>query len=286
MPLTKVRGVAIHFEVLGARGPWVALSPGGRRPLEGVKPLAQRVASAGYRVLIHDRRNCGASDITIGGSAPENEIWADDLHELLGQLKALPAIVGGGSSGCRLALLLALRHPKAVSGLLLWRVTGGRFAAQRLAEQYYGQFIKAAETGGMTAVCAMEHWKERIDARPANRGTLMKMDPQRFIAAMSEWRQYFLQGGDQPVLGASETDLKSIQVPACVIPGNDRTHAIQTGRTLARLLPRAELHELYDRDENLDVVPPEEWQKKDSEIAAIFTGFLKRMETPASVARA
>ena len=286
MPLTKVRGVAIHFEVLGARGPWVALSPGGRRPLEGVKPLAQRVAGAGYRVLIHDRRNCGASDITIGGSAPENEIWADDLHELLGQLKALPAIVGGGSSGCRLALLLALRHPKAVSGLLLWRVTGGRFAAQRLAEQYYGQFIKAAETGGMTAVCAMEHWKERIDARPANRGTLMKMDPQRFIAAMSEWRQYFLQGGDQPVLGASETDLKSIQVPACVIPGNDRTHAIQTGRTLARLLPRAELHELYDRDENLDVVPPEEWQKKDSEIAAIFTGFLKRMETPASVARA
>jgi len=286
VPLTKVRGVAIHFEVLGARGPWVALSPGGRRPLEGVKPLAQRVASAGYRVLIHDRRNCGASDITIGGSDPENEIWADDLHELLGQLKALPAIVGGGSSGCRLALLLALRHPKAVSGLLLWRVTGGRFAAQRLAEQYYGQFIKAAETGGMTAVCAMEHWKERIDARPANRGTLMKMDPQRFIAAMSEWRQYFLKGGDQPVLGASETDLKSIQVPACVIPGNDRTHAIQTGRTLARLLPRAELHELYDRDENLDVVPPEEWQKKDSEIAAIFTGFLKRMETPASVARA
>lgn len=286
MPLTKVRGAAIHFEVLGAKGPWVALSPGGRRPLEGVKPLAQRMAGAGYRVLIHDRRNCGASDITLGGNDPENEIWADDLHELLGQLKALPAVVGGGSSGCRLALLLALRHPKAVSGLLLWRVTGGRFAAQRLAEQYYGQFIKAAETGGMAAVCAMEHWKERIEARPANRGTLMKMDPQHFIAAMSEWRQYFIQGGDQPVLGASEADLKSIRVPACVIPGNDRTHAIQTGRTLARLLPRAELHELYDHDEDVDVVPPEEWQKKDGEIAAIFTSFLARIMTPASVAGA
>ena len=286
MPLTKVRGAAIHFEVLGAKGPWVALSPGGRRPLEGVKPLAQRMAGAGCRVLIHDRRNCGASDITLGGNDPENEIWADDLHELLGQLKALPAVVGGGSSGCRLALLLALRHPKAVSGLLLWRVTGGRFAAQRLAEQYYGQFIKAAETGGMAAVCAMEHWKERIEARPANRGTLMKMDPQHFIAAMSEWRQYFIQGGDQPVLGASEADLKSIRVPACVIPGNDRTHAIQTGRTLARLLPRAELHELYDHDEDVDVVPPEEWQKKDGEIAAIFTSFLARIMTPASVAGA
>ena len=286
MPLAEVHGVNIHYEILGAKGPWVALSPGGRRPLEGVKPLAQRVAGAGYRVLIHDRRNCGASDITIGGKEPENEIWADDLHELLGQLKALPAVVGGGSSGCRLALLLALRYPKAVSGLLLWRVTGGRFAAQRLAEQYYGQFIKAAEMGGMAAVCAMEHWRERIEARPSNRDALMRMDPQRFIAAMSEWRKYFLQGGDQPVLGASEADLKSIKVPACVIPGNDRTHAIQTGRTLARLLPRAELHELYDHDEDLDIVPPEEWQKKDGETAAIFTGFLKRIETPVSAARA
>jgi len=286
MPLTKVRGVTLHYEVLGAQGPWVALSPGGRRPLEGVKPLAQRVAGAGYRVLIHDRRNCGASDITLGGKDPENEIWADDLHELLGQLKALPAVVGGGSSGCRLALLLALRYPKAVSGLLLWRVTGGRFAAQRLAEQYYGQFIKAAETGGMAAVCVMEHWRERIEARPSNRDTLMRMDPQRFIAAMTDWRKYFVQGGDQPVLGASEADLKSIKVPACVIPGNDRTHGSAVGTRLARLLPHAELHALYDHDEDLDIVPPEEWQKRNGEIAAIFTGFLKRMETPASAARA
>jgi hypothetical protein len=112
----------------------------------------------------------------------------------------------------------------------------------------------------------------------------MKMDPQRFIADLSDWRQYFIQGGHQPVLGASEADLKSIKVPACVIPGNDRTHAIQTGRTLARLLPHAELHELYDHDEDVDVVPPEEWQKKDGEIAAIFTSFIARTRTRASVA--
>jgi hypothetical protein len=33
-------------------------------------------------------------------------------------------------------------------------------------------------------------------------------------------------------------------------------------------------------------VPPEEWQEKDGEIAAIFTRFLKRMETPVSAAGA
>jgi pimeloyl-ACP methyl ester carboxylesterase len=286
MPIANVNGAALNYEILGGRGPWVALSPGGRRPIDGVRSLAQKVADAGYRVLVHDRRNCGASDITIGAKEPENEIWADDLHELLRQLKALPAVVGGGSSGCRMALLLALRHPGAVNALLLWRVTGGRFAAQRLAKQYYGQYIEAAEKGGMAAVCATEHWKERIAARPSNHEALMKMDPQRFIAAMSAWSEYFVRGGDLPVLGATEGDLKSIKVPACVIPGNDRTHSIEVGRTLARLLPDAELHELFTKNEDLDIVPPEEWQKTDGAAAAIFVKFLRRVLAPASAAKA
>ena len=40
MPVATVRGVHINYEVLGTSGPWMALSPGGRRPLQGVKPLA------------------------------------------------------------------------------------------------------------------------------------------------------------------------------------------------------------------------------------------------------
>lgn len=281
MSVAMVRGVHINYEVLGTSGPWMALSPGGRRPLQGVRPLAQRMAGAGYRVVIHDRRNCGASDVTIGGDDPENEIWADDLHELLAQLDALPAIVGGGSSGCRLAILFTLRYPKLVNALLLWRITGGRFAAERLARQYYTQYIEAAEQGGMAAVCATEHWQERIAARAANRDYLMKMEPKRFVEAMSRWREYFLKGADLPVIGASEAELKSIRLPACVIPGNDRTHDMKTGRNLARLLPNCEVHEIYHQDEDMDLVPPEEWQKKDDEIAAIFTAFLTRVLAPA-----
>ena len=40
MPVANVRGIALHYEVLGARGPWVSLSPGGRRALDAVKSLA------------------------------------------------------------------------------------------------------------------------------------------------------------------------------------------------------------------------------------------------------
>ena len=149
MPIANVRGANINYEVLGTRGPWVALSPGGRRALDHVKSLAQHVADAGYRVLIHDRRNCGVSDIVIGGDQSEYEIWADDLHELLVQLKALPVIVGGSSSGCRLSVLFALKYPQAVRALLLWRVTGGAFAGARLTENYYSKYIRAAQEGGM-----------------------------------------------------------------------------------------------------------------------------------------
>src|SRR5215207_3825106 len=185
MPVAQVRGVNINYEVLGHRGPWMALSPGGRRALGEIRYLAEPLAQAGYRVLLHDRRNCGASDVVIDGTESEYEIWADDLYELLSQLNALPAIVGGSSSGCRLAILFALRHPASVRALLLWRVTGGAFAAQRLAENYYGQFITAARSGGMAAVAEMEHWRDRIAANPANREKLMAMGTERFIAAMN-----------------------------------------------------------------------------------------------------
>ena len=276
MPTATVRGVNINYKILGNNGPWVALSPGGRRDISGIERQAKELADLGHRVVIFDRRNCGASDVVIDGDESEYEIWADDIHELLAQHGALPAFVGGSSSGCRTALLIALRHPESVRGLLLWRVTGGRFACDRLAQEYYGQYIEAARQGGMAAVCEMEHWKERIEARPQNRGALMNMSPERFIAVMSHWREYFVKGADLPVIGASEEDLKSIKVPACIIPGNDNTHGRQTGENLGRLLQKSEVHVLFPKHYDEALGPREEWDEKAGEMAALFAGFIKR----------
>ncbi len=276
MPIANVRGVNINYKIIGDHGSWVALSPGGRRDISGIELLAGKVAETGHRVVIFDRRNCGASDVVIDGQDSEYEIWADDVHELLRQLGALPVFMGGSSSGCRTSLLFALRHPEGVRGLLLWRVTGGRFACERLAEEYYGQFIEAAKQGGMAKVCEMEHWKERIDARPQNRDALMKMNPERFIAVMSHWREYFLEGADLPVIGASEEELKSIKVPACIIPGNDNTHGRHTGENLGRLLHKSEVHILFPKHYDEPLSPREEWDEKAGEMAALFGDFIKR----------
>ena len=263
-------------------GPWVAIAPGGRRGIEGVQSLAQRLGDAGYRVLVHDRRNCGASDVSIDGAGSEYEIWADDLNALLAQLGAARAFVGGSSSGCRMAILYALRFPQAVQGLLIWRVTGGGTAARRLARNYYGQYIEVAQRGGMAAVCETEHFKARIGERAENRALLMAMEPQRFIAVMESWNRYFVEGADLPIIGATEAQLRSIQAPACVVPGNDNSHPRRVGENLVTLLPHAELHSLGLADYDLDLSPRDEWNEREPALAAIFADFMSRVQSQAA----
>ncbi len=282
MPRINVRGVSINYEVHGSEGPWAALSPGGQRGLENVRSLSMRLAAAGYRVLIHDRRNCGLSDMAFDGAQSEYETWADDLHEILTRLGATPAYIGGSSSGCRLSLLYALRYPREVLGLLLWRVTGGPFAAKRLAENYYGKYIEAAKRGGMAAVCELDHYKERIEARPENRDKLMGIDPQRFVEVMTRWREYFLKSADTPVIGATEAQLRSLKVPACIIPGNDNTHPRRIGEAVHRLVAGSEFHVMYPEHMDIDLVPGEDWLPREGEMAAILVGFLERARTRAA----
>jgi pimeloyl-ACP methyl ester carboxylesterase len=277
MPIANIRGVDISYEILGERGPFIALQPGGRRGLAAVKPLGQKIAEAGYRVIVYDRRNCGASGIAIEGES-ENDEWAEDLHDLLARLDALPAFIGGSSSGCRLAMILALRRPADVRGLLLWRVTGGTYAVERLTNQYYTSHIEAAQKGGMAAVCALDHWSEVGRTNPKARAILMAMAPEDFIARMTRWRRSFAAGADHPVIGVSPAQLRSMAVPACIIPGNDRVHPRLPGQVAHRLMPNAEYHEVLTEDrEDLDVAF-EDWEKKEGLLAATFIDFLRRQQ--------
>jgi pimeloyl-ACP methyl ester carboxylesterase len=275
MPVTSIRGIDINYEILGERGPFIALQPGGRRAGIAVKPLAEKIAEAGYRVILYDRRNCGASGVAIEGNS-ENDEWAEDLHELLARLDALPAYLGGSSSGCRLAMILALRRPEDVRGLLLWRVTGGAHAAERLTNQYYTSHIATAEKGGMAAVCTMEHWSEVIRANPKARDILMAMQPQDFITRMTRWRRSFQASADHPVIGLSPSELRSMTMPACIAPGSDPVHPRNAGQAAHRLMPNAEYHQVVTDDHPDIDAAFADWDKKEGLLAATFIDFLRR----------
>jgi pimeloyl-ACP methyl ester carboxylesterase len=282
MPEALVRGVTINYEIIGNNGPFIALTPGSRRSYGELVDLSKAIAAQGYRVLLHDRRNCGASDVAFDGSGSEHEVWADDLYALGKQLDALPMYVGGSSAGARLAILYAMRHPDGLRGLLLWRVTGGQEAVDKLSENYYGQYIALARAGGMQAVADSEHFAECIKARPSNKERILKTDVDAFIKVMTVWREKFLASATLPIVGASEADLNAIKAPACLIAGNDVIHTPATARKAAKLIPNSELHEdVVEKradDKLLKDWDRKEWRDAEPKLAAIFGAFLKRAE--------
>lgn len=274
MPLIDVGAVQLNYEVVGSSGAWVTLLPGGRRSLQEVAGLAKLIADAGFRVLLHDRRNTGLSSVSIDGEGSEFEIWAEDLEGLLEHLgiKAVAAV--GSSSGCRVSTILTLRRPDLVNALVMMRVTGGAFAVQRLAKRYYTKLIEAAEHSGMTAVCNDADFAEVIRRVPARKQELLAWDPGQFVAVMKRWRSNLEADLNNPILGATVDQLKSIRCPVCVIPGNDKTHSLATGRLVHSIVKQSKLHEPRTDQLDLDLIPMSDWTS-DASLAIIIIGFLK-----------
>ena len=163
-----------------------------------------------------------------------------------------------------------------MKGLLLWRVTGGRFACERLAQEYHGQFIQAAKQGGMAKVCEMEHWKERIEARPGSR-RIDENEPRAFHCRHVALARDLLKGADFPVIRANGGGAQIRSIPACIVPGNDNTHGRQTGESLGRLLPKSNVHILFPKHHDEPLGPREEWDEKAGEMAALFGQIMKRV---------
>ncbi|HUA54613.1 MAG TPA: alpha/beta hydrolase [Candidatus Sulfotelmatobacter sp.] len=276
MATMRVRGVGLVYEVVGTTGPWVALTPGGRRGLAAERELAELIAEAGFRVLIHDRRNTGAAEVAVDGDSESAE-QADDLLGLLQELATGPVYLAGSSSGSRMSLLLAIKRPAAVRALLLWRVTGGAYAAQRLAINYYTQYLDALRQGGMDAVCATEHFAAMIAANPSNRERLAALGAERFKAAIERWLAGFRQGTDFPVSGIDPDAMRRLALPALIVPGNDRVHPRAPGQAAHRLLPNSRYREVLTEDRDVDV-DFEGWAAARGTLAATFIDFLRDCE--------
>lgn len=275
MPFASIRSVQIFYETYGDHGPWLALNSGGRNSHAEMAPFAKQIAEQGFRVLVHDRRNTGASQMLFEGSDGEEEIWADDLYALMQSLNALPAYFGGSSAGARLSMLMRRRHPEAVKGLLLMRVTGGAFAAGRLPNMYYLQFIKAAQENGMEGVCHTDGYKERLALNPSNRDYLMSLDSKDFIAQQEYWLSKFLQGPRSPVMGMENAELAKFNLPVLVVPGNDRTHASENGIAAHQLIPSSELFQLPTTDQDSDLIAFPLWNEFYPLLTKRFVEFMR-----------
>ena len=235
----------IGGEVIGDGRPW-AITPGGRfsKDSPGVRELAEALAVAGNRVLIWDRPNTGASEVSFTGPS-ESAMQADALAGLLGHLDMAPAVVAGGSGGARVALLAATRHRDVASAVATWWISGGVYGLLVLGTHYCGGSIRAAWTGGMEAVADLPEWSEVLERNPANRQRFLDQDPQEFIATLERWMVAYCPCGDELVPGVPDADGRALDIPALVFRSgaSDPNHTRATSEQLAALLPNARLVE-------------------------------------------
>lgn len=252
MPYANVNGTNLYYEEYGT-GPAVMLTPGGRNDTNGLRPIAA-LLSPHCRVILHDRRNCGKSDIVIGGELSEQHAWGEEMAGLLKQIGAAPAYLIGGSAGSRTSITVAVRHPEVVKGIYVWEVSGGPNSGMLMSPGYYGQYIDAAEQGGMAAVAETDFFAQRIKDNPSNRDRLMSMDVKEFLSVMRRWQAAFAR--PNPVGDLTEEELRSVTCPTVLLEGNtpDDVHHVSAAKNAHRLMPNTELRPSAWTHEEWDVI--------------------------------
>jgi pimeloyl-ACP methyl ester carboxylesterase len=240
-----IGGLGIEYELLGEAGaPAVAVTPGGRysKDAPGVRELGQALADRDRRVLIWDRPNCGASDISFDGEG-ESSLQARALVDLVRTLELGPIALVGGSAGARVSLFAAHQDPTIVSHLVLWWISGGPLSLMRLGSAYCAEHAVEASVGGMGAVAAMPGWAEQIERNPRNREIILRHDPQDFIARMERWGKGFVPSATSPIPGWSNEDFERVAMPVMIFRGDPRDlfHPAYICEQVQARLPNAEL---------------------------------------------
>ncbi len=268
MARITIKNLEIDYELFGPKGaPAIALTPGGRFPKEiaGLPQLAQALADAGRRVLLWDRPNCGASDITFDTDS-ESGTQGRILAALIRELELGPTALAAGSGGSRVSLIAAATDPDAISHLVLWWISGGTLGMIQLAYYYCVEMAIAASKGGMQAVAAMPGWAVQIERNPRNREIILAQDPARFIKTMERWAAFYFPSETSPVPGLTPADFTRLRMPSLIYRSgaSDLSHTRRTSEWVHELITQSELRE-----------PPwadDEWNRR-SGTPGIFAGW-------------
>jgi len=240
----EVNGGNVVYEILGNSGDLIVLTPGGRfsKEIPGLRPLAEALVDGGYRVLLWDRPNCGASDVQFYGQS-ESHMRAETLHGLLTKLDLGPCIIAGGSGGARDSLLTTMLYPELVTKLVVWNIVGGIYGTFVLGSYYVIPSILAARGTGMQGVMQVAEWRERIEENPNNKQRFLDFDRDEFLKVMLRWLGAFVSKPGQTIPGVDDEMFDRIKVPTLIIRGgeNDWDHPKRTSLEVSCLVKGSRL---------------------------------------------
>ncbi|HME47522.1 alpha/beta hydrolase [Mycobacterium sp.] len=240
----EINGGNVVYEILGSTGDFIVLTPGGRfgKDIPGLRPLAQALVKGGYRVLLWDRPNCGASDVQFYGQS-ESHMRAETLHGLINALDIGPCIIAGGSGGARDSMLTTMLYPELVTKLAVWNIVGGVYGTFVLGSYYVVPSILAVRGLGIDGLLTVREWQERIEASPANKQRILDLDADEFLKVMLRWLNAFVSKPGQTIPGVDDGMFDNIKVPTLIIRGgeNDWDHPKRTSLEVNCLIKGSEL---------------------------------------------
>lgn len=141
----KIDGIDIHYEISGS-GPWVTLSHSLATNLD-MWDSQLDLLSQHFTVLRYDIRGHGQTQTTEDPYSLEQ--LADDIHGLLLHLGITQTHWIGMSLGGMIGQVLAIRHPNALSHIVIAGSTG---KAAPNAATMWGDRATIARTHGMSAL--------------------------------------------------------------------------------------------------------------------------------------
>ncbi|MEI9925304.1 MAG: hypothetical protein WDN50_19090 [Bradyrhizobium sp.] len=130
----------------------------------------------------------------------------------------------GSSSGCR-----GIDNTRLAAPYSRQRACHDARDGRRLRRQKaFGSLLHKAHcggaerrNGGRLRRCGLQFRDQAHTFTPA--GITRFGDADRFVSVMQKWQANLEADLDNPILGASVEQLKSIDCPVCIIPGNDKT---------------------------------------------------------------
>lgn len=225
--------------------------------------LQARVLEPDFRVTLFDLRGHARSEAPEGAEHYRTSAFLEDLDGLV-RAQSGPVILAGLSLGAKISLDYALAHRENVRALLLASYPG---EADKRRAWALG-FAEAIETRGLDAAGAEFVWgdRTRFDEKGAKliRQGLMEHAPH----ALAHIQREVLAVAPSPHAFADE--LRSLDLPTCVIAGSDDSESLGPCRELAEHLPHAELHEIEGAGHVVNLAKPTRFNQVMQQFLAPF----------------
>lgn len=261
MPITEIDGLQTRYETVGEGPPMLMFSPGGfdsslenwthfgrYRQLGFVDALSPH-----YTCIVFDRRESGQS-----GGRLERLTWSGYVDQAVGLLDHLgidEAHTMGGCVGCSTAAMLAVAQPGRVRSMVLFSPAGGvsyRAAQHRRFIEHLGYVaehgleavveLARSSEAGFSKDPRVGPWAAVLRSDDDFAKSYATADPNRYATIV--WGTARLLFDRDTVPGPEPEDLQVLDVPALIVPGEDRSHTRSAAHYLQECLPRNEFWEV------------------------------------------